>query len=474
MTQPSQPRRKGSRIVRVALRGIVAIALLLAAGGFMSFMINSKPTPPKSEGNTASKIVRVMSATPIDTRRRFEGFGTARAKRAADITAEIDARVVERPANIDPGVRVKGPTNQAQGTLLAKLDQRDFTDSEDAIRRRIDALQAQIDGITVEQESLQARLSLAQEAVRLAELDIERLRDAIGSGVENPTELDRQLQQLTVTKRDAARISESLLLLPTREAALQSQLAEQRATLRTATLNIERTQITAPFDGMLQTVQFELGERVSRGQVVARLVDLSVIEIPIRLPASAALDLKPGVPVTLIDERADGSRGWTGTIARLAPEIDASTRTLLAFVEVAQEPIMGPASLLPGTFVHAVVDGSSTESRLVIPRASIADDRVWIVNDQGALEFRAARPLFPIDGSYPDLDPLETDWIAIDPTYRGSQDIPVLKQRDRVVLNPSQDLRSGKVVRTQDDLTPSTTTLVSTPQTSDDSAEAKQ
>lgn len=462
------PPRPGSRIARLAIRSIIVIALLGGAMAFQQVMIATKPVPPKSETGESSKIVRVMTAEPVETQRSFRGFGTARAKRAADITAEIDAVVIERPIDIDPGVTVYGPEDFGDGgvragQLIARLNGRDFDDIAEAAQKRIDAISAQIDGIVVERESLQDRLDLADEAVRLAEVDLERLRAAIGDQVENPAEIERRLQQLTVTKRDAARIRESLRLLPSRAAALEAQLAEQNASLRTAQLNVERTSIRAPFEGVLQSVDYELGERVNRGQVVARLVDLSTIEIPIRLPVAAALDVSPGASVVLVDDSLDGSRAWTGEIARIAPEVDAQTRTLIAFVEVKQRSRQTEDALLPGTFVRALVAGQSREERLVIPRPSLSDDRVWIVSEAGKLEYRAAKSLFSFTGYYESFDRTERDWVALDSRYGGSSDIPALQAGDRVVLNPSQDLRPGRLVRTQEDLESNSSTLVSTP-----------
>ena len=454
----------GSRLVRIGVRLVVGVAILALAVAFYFALYSTKPQAPRSEDRTASPIVRTMTAERVDTRRRFDGFGTARAKLSADITAEIDALVIERPAAIDPGVAVKGPSNGAPGDTIAVLDARDFEDLAEAAQKRTDALQAQLDGLTVERESLQERLDLADEAVRLAELDLQRLRDAIGDDIENPTEIERRLQQLTVTKRDAARIRETLSLLPSRRAALESQLAEQRAALRTAQLNVERTRIAAPFDGVLQTVDIDPGERVARGQVVARVVNLAVIEVPVRLPASAGLDLAPGSPVTIIDERDAGvGRGWDGTVARIAPEIDPATRTLSAFVEVSQDPTLSTETLLPGTFVRAVAQGLSTDARLVVPRGSINDDRVWVVAPDGTLALRAARPLFPIDTTFESLVPGESDWVVLAPTYRGTAALQPLDVGERLVLNPSQDLRLGRPVRTEADLEDSATTLVSTP-----------
>jgi len=353
------------------------------------------------------------------------------------------------------------------GDAIARVDARVCGDAGEAAQGGVDAIQAQIDGIDIERESLQDQLSLAEEAVRLAELDIQRLRDAIQEGADNPAEIERRLQQLTVTKRDAPRIREQPRLLPTRQATLQAQLAEQTATLRTARLNVERATIRAPFAGVLQSVDIDAGERVGRGQVVARLVDLSNIEIPVRLPSSAVTDISVGSSVLLLDERPDGVRSWVGTIARLAPEVDPTTRTLTAFVEIRQDSAPDPENISPGMFLRAVVESNATQPRLVIPRASVSDDRVWVVEDTGTLAYRTARPTFAIDDTFEQFDPVETDWVAIDPNDRGTPEIPPLRAGERVVLNPSESLRPGSTVRTEDELA-ATPTLVSTPQASAD------
>jgi len=115
-----------------------------------------------------------------------------------------------------------------------------------------------------------------------------------------------------------------------------------------------------------------------------------------------------------------------------------------------------------GTFGRAVVESSAVQPRLVVPRASVSDDRVWIVEPEATLAYRSARPVFAIDATFEQFDELETDWVAIDPTDRGTTELPPLRAGERVVLNPPESLRLGLAVRTERDLA-SSTTLVSQP-----------
>jgi RND family efflux transporter MFP subunit len=426
------PRRTGLAPLAIAVRFVVGLVVIGAGAGVFTVLTATRREAPRLEERERGVIVRTMTVTPTAARRWWEGFGVARALRASDVAAEVAGVVVDRPQRIDAGAWVEA------GDLLIAIDADEFRERLERSRQLIASLEAELRGLRVETESAQESLALAEEAVDLTRNEVERLRDATGRGAATDVELQRLQRELTTFLRQAEDIRQRLNLIPTREARLEAQIQSERASARLAELDLERATIEAPYTGAIQTVEVNEGERVNVGDRVVRLVDLRLMETPLRIPVSAVSDLQVGGRVELEAEGPEGRR-WTGTIARIAPEADQSTRTATVFVEIEQEPRLdGDDILLPGQFLTARIYASRAGDEIVIPRTAVLDDRVIVVTPEGVAQPREVRVSYHIEGAYPDLVPGETQWAVV---REG------LAPGERIVISNIQDIEPGTPVR---------------------------
>ncbi len=126
------------------------------------------------------------------------------------------------------------------------------------------------------------------------------------------------------------------------------------------------------------------------GEPLVRLVDDRVIEVPVSLTAGDYARVQQMLaggaePSVRLAREEVGPASWTGRVTRLAPEIDQRTRTGRAFVIVDNAKQTQP--LVPGTFVHARIDGTTKDGLIAIPRDAIAHDKdngtyVWVVTEE--------------------------------------------------------------------------------------------
>jgi len=119
------------------------------------------------------------------------------------------------------------------------------------------------------------------------------------------------------------------------ESALMAQRAEvaaAEADLAAIRLDIERTRIRAPFAGVIERSQREVGERVGVGTALFTLIDDSALAVSAQLPQRAAAEVQPGMAaqVTLIS--GVELRGEVGFVATAA---DPATRSYRIEVDVA-------------------------------------------------------------------------------------------------------------------------------------------
>ena len=464
--KPQRPsdQRRGSAAVRLALRAFVGLIALFVAFSFFRYLSSTAPTPSEKPEEALTKAVRVMQAEPAGTFRRWEAFGTVRPLDAAQVAAQVAGPIVERPDRIEAGVEV------AEGDLLVRIDGAEYIRRRDAARRRVESLRAQLDGLEVERRSLtgfqdgdeyrEGRVELAEEAAEIARRDFERARRAAERGSASPSEVDNLRGQLTQALRTAQQLREQLALLPSRVKALQSDILSAEADALVADLNYERTEVRAPRPGTVQEMSVDVGDRVAPGSPVARIVDLSRVEIPLKLAASASSSVRVG-DRTVLRPTGSSQQVWEGEVARIAPEADATDRTVTVFVVVEQPPGTPPERMLrPGRFVQGQVISSNANRALVVPRTSIRDDdTVLVVNNENRIAPRRVSIDFRLEEEerFSHLVPGETEWAALSEAgpVPASDPTPPLGEGDLVVVSSIATLRPGTAVDPQIVATPS-------------------
>ena len=117
-----------------------------------------------------------------------------------------------------------------------------------------------------------------------------------------------------------------------------------------------RFRISSPFDGVVGELSVREGMTVASGAPLFRLNGVATVWVYAEVPEAAARDVRPG---NTVEARASAFPGsvFKGRVSAILPEVNASTRTLKARVELANPD----GRLVPGMF--ATVDFASTPRR---------------------------------------------------------------------------------------------------------------
>lgn len=438
---------RGWKLVSYAIRGGLAVLVLLIGFAVFGLLASQRTAPAEAPRGNGAIVVETVRAEARSVRRPWRGFGTARAMDAADVAPEVTGRVIERGPEIEPGLAV------TSGQVLFRLDPHDFEQRVATAEQRVAQLEADLEGLGREEARLNEQVALAAQEAAIAQRDYERVLEADADGVGSPGGNDASLRAKLIADRALAALRSQLDQIPTRRASLEAGLASERASLSLARRDLERTVITAPVGGVLQSVVPEVGEWVTAGQPAARIVDLSTLEIPLRVPASAAGSIRTGDEAEVASEGL-ALLGWSGRVARVAPEADENSRTMTLFIEVDQSDSEGDALLRPGQFVTSRVLSRDEEPRLLVPRRAILDDRIMVARASDGGEGLATvvpvsvRMLYSLRGQFPELSPDETEWAAL---AIGNG----LRAGDRVIVSNLEQLRSGMLVDPRDATDPS-------------------
>lgn len=393
-------------LLSIALRVGVIVVLLGVGVGVFAMLQATRIEPEPIEQSLQPIRVQAIEAPERVLPRAIEGFGTARAMDAAVISAQVAARVVERPASAEPGNAV------AQGELIVQLESTDFESRVESGRQRVAAVRAQLAALEAERVQLEAQVALAQEEIEIDRRDLGRIEKAVEGGSGTQADVDVRLMAVRRSERSLEALKQALVQIDPRSEQLEAELGNLGATLRIDEQDVERTRITSPIDGRLQSVDVEAGEFVRSGDRVARVVNLDRVEVPLRVPVTGASFIAVGDAAELRGDGADAGV-WTGTVARIAPESDAATRTLTVFVEVEQAGSARP--LLPGQFVMGRVLTRETEPSVLVPRRAVVGDRVMLAVSQSpsVAEPAAVRVSRFVELELPGIAPDETQWAVL-------------------------------------------------------------
>ena len=353
---------------------LTIVGILVIAGGIFAALMAFRPTPPKTE---RPKVVPLVATTQPEVRSgtlSITGNGTVRATREINLVGEVAGKVV-RISNS----AVSGGFFQ-RGETLFRVDPSDY---ENAVA-------------IAEAEVTQRRyeLLLAREEVAIAQDEWKRLQDRLGTSDEPA---DTELGSL-VLKEPQLKLAEAMLK------SAEARLADARKRL-------ERTAISAPFNGRVRMKQVDIGQYVTPGQAVATVYNTDEVEIVVPLQSTEAAlisdlwtrdsERSVAIPARVYSTFGEIRYEWNGYVDRTEGALDPNTRTVNVVIRVKQPynpGDIGRPPLLVGMFTSVEIDGANLDSYTIVPRAALKDGgTVWLYRD-GRLEVQEVDVIQENDG----------------------------------------------------------------------------
>lgn len=326
MSQPARiaPRKK-SPLPKILLG--VAVAALLAGGGWYW---------NAHRGGSAESAYRTVTVERGDIRVAISATGTLSAISTVTVGSQISGQVTD--VLVDYNSEVK------KGEVLARIDPSTY--------------EAQIEQGNAQIANAQASLKQAQATLANAELDYTR---KAGLGMQKlvaQSDVD-----LARASRDQARAQVN---------AAQASIRQQTASTQTTRVNLDRTVIRSPVDGVVLTRSIEPGQTVAASLQAPELFtiaeDLSKMKIELAVDEADIGQVKVGQAVSFtVDAFAD--RQFRGEVQQV--RLSATTTSNVVTYPVVVSVDNSDGTLLPGLTVNAEIEVSKREDILKISNAAL-------------------------------------------------------------------------------------------------------
>ncbi len=277
--------------------------LLLALGISKVLSLQKSPARNPAGGAGGELSVRTVVVSPQRLEETVRAIGNLSANEEVEIRSERSGKI--RKIHFREGSAVKN------GQVLVKID-----DAE-----------------------LSAQLARAEQRRKLAEQLEGRQKTLLEKGGVSREEYDRILTELNTLKAEEQLIR----------------------------VQVEKTEIKAPFDGTIGLRYASEGSFVTADDRLATLQDLGSLKIDFSIPEKYARQVRPGDKIVFTV--AGSERKFSGTVFAVEPKVDPATRTL---------PVRAVASnlnraLVPGGFANVEL-ALRQERALLLPAGAVIPD----------------------------------------------------------------------------------------------------
>ena len=376
--------------------------LLLAVVLFMMSGKGAKPPQAATEKQEKATPVKVIGAKPVTALPSISGYGKVRPDRSWQAVAQVAGSVVWTSDNLRSGLLIP------QGTPLLRIDPHEY-------ELGLAQIDAQVGALDARDQTTRASLKIEQRSLELLKSDLGRKQKLFSQGSTSQAAVDTAERAMLT---EDAKVQSLLSTLKLNDAE-RKVLASQRDI---AALNVERTELKAPFDLRLGEVNIALGQYVNKGQQLFTGDGIAVAEVVAQFPIGALGPLlgkqaDTGAPMgTLSNEekalsdrhgllkakvRLRTPRGvieWDAAVDRVTATMDPKTRTRGIVLKVTDPygqatPGQRPP-LVRDTAVEVVLLGLPKKGKIAIPASALRKGKVMIADSDKRLRFKSVKPAY--------------------------------------------------------------------------------
>ena len=283
----------------------VLVWVLIAGCGLMSLGCSSPQTPVVSAALSAP-VDQPAAAKPVTTTlAEFVAIGPIVVEQELDVTSLRDGVVSELLVDVDSPVR--------KGQLLARLDDRQLVAEREAAEHKV--------------RSIQADVKNWESEVKVREVDLQRSEQMLKDGIETQQQVDHDRYNLTATRYELEREGENLM--------------NARSSLQAIDLELEKTRIGAPFNGVVARRYVRQGQRVAAGDKLFWVTAVEHLQVRFTVPEQYSRPLRIGDQVWLTSSTVQGESA-SAKVIHVTPVVDPASGTVEVIALLGKQSLFRP------------------------------------------------------------------------------------------------------------------------------------
>lgn len=166
-----------------------------------------------------------------------------------------------------------------------------------------------------------------------------------------------------------------------RKAEASAELDKARARVALARLQLDRTTVTAPFDGVVGVRMVAPGDQVDHEDALVQILAMDRLQAIFTVTEIGVPLAKVGLPVA-VQVAAWPEERFPGKVFFVSPSLDSDARRLILKAWIANDD----HRLKPGMFVNVDVEIDRKDDALMVPETAIVYDRngtyVWRAGEE--------------------------------------------------------------------------------------------
>jgi len=367
----------------------VLIPILLLAGAVILavWFVKTKPAPKKQNNKTMAASIKTVTATYGSQQVMVSAMGTVAPIEDITLQPEVTGLVIWKNKNLVPGGIINA------GEKLLSIDPRNY---EAARKQHL----ASLEKAKVEYQIELSRAEVAAEEWRM-----------MGMGSIEPGAKSGEIEK---DETDSLSRTKSLALREPQLRAAKIAVLAASNLLQKATIDVERTEITAPFNAVVINEFVDRGQLVSPQSHLAQLAGTDAFRVEAALPVRDLKWIKHpddngqnGSNVSILYDTGDSNPvPFKGKLTQILSSLDNVTKMVKVMVRV-EDPLLlakpqtdsHKTGLLSGAYVKVVIEGIALDKVIELPGTLIREgNKSWVMNSESQLEIRDIDVIWRQDG----------------------------------------------------------------------------
>ncbi len=390
------------------VKRLLIIVPVVCGIALFAYMKNSRQRPVRLENRERVQTVRTMVLQPGIVVPQSVGYGYVTPEKTWEGIAEVSGKIVHMNKNLKKGFFFK------KGELLVRIDTAVYGLAEKRGEADLMNVDAQLRELDQSRKNTQRLLAVEKKSLTISAQELKRMRDLFDKGVVSKSNVEKEERTFLAQQTVVNNLQNSLDLIPAKRKALLAQKESGESTVRQQRLDVEKTEVYAPFNCRLSAVHIEMDQYAPAGTVLVAAEGIDRAEVPVQLTPVDFMTLMPRKQVSPVQalpdmetiRRAIGITAkvrlpideqqrfqWEGWFSRTSESLDVKTGTITVYVTVENPydkviPGVRPP-LVTNMYAAVALQGRPLENRFAIPRSAVHEGRIYLCNKEARLEIRA-------------------------------------------------------------------------------------